>query len=349
MPFLSESLRRVGVYDYGLYGYAGGFTCNYLPDNPNEFLLGNWDETFGNPLEYGATCWRKFQPLAPKAGLAQFLGELKDLPHQLRDTAKFFRNHWRMMSGRSRRSFVQDQAGHYLNLQFGWIPFVRDLVEFFAAQRTVEERLAQIKRDNGNWIRRSGTLFRTHEEEVIGDYGNFLHPIHQFMLASTADPGSSQLVRVIEQEVWFAGSFRYWIPDIDTSGTKSRLARRHLGLELNPALVWELMPWSWLIDWWSNYGTVVHNLSYLFQDNLAAKFAYCMCHRKEVTEVRTTTVMKPQFGGTWRETFKTSFERKARAEATPFGFALKSSEFTGRQWSIIAALGLSRLRSAVRY
>jgi hypothetical protein len=39
----------------------------------------------------------------------------------------------------------------------------------------------------------------------------------------------------------------------------------------------------------------------------------------------------------------TTVERKERIKATPFGFGLVDSDFTNRQWAILAALGITRL------
>jgi hypothetical protein len=35
---------------------------------------------------------------------------------------------------------------------------------------------------------------------------------------------------------------------------------------------------------------------------------------------------------------------KLRQQASPFGFGVPSSAFTAKQWAILAALGISRLR-----
>ena len=37
-------------------------------------------------------------------------------------------------------------------------------------------------------------------------------------------------------------------------------------------------------------------------------------------------------------------ERKQRSVGSPFGFGLSPGDFSARQWSILAALGLTRMR-----
>jgi hypothetical protein len=111
------------------------------------------------------------------------------------------------------------------------------------------------------------------------------------------------------------------------------------GLKPSPSVLWEIIPWSWLIDWCSNVGDVIDNLSARALDNLAAKYAYVMGTKKqEVTLISVADF----YNGPQTETWSGTFTRKLRQEASPFGFDLSSDMFSARQWSILAALGISR-------
>jgi hypothetical protein len=113
------------------------------------------------------------------------------------------------------------------------------------------------------------------------------------------------------------------------------------GFNITPEILWELTPWSWLADWETNMGTVLHNLSAFAQDGLVMRWGYAM-------EEKISSVTYDLSGGRFfngestdcTQTFETI--RRQRWNATPYGFGLNPDGFTARQWSILAALGISR-------
>jgi len=121
-------------------------------------------------------------------------------------------------------------------------------------------------------------------------------------------------------------------------------ARHVLGLDLTPEVLWNVMPWSWAVDWFSSTGDVIHNLTDWSTDGLVLKYGYIMEHsivRDTLTFVGETGLLAryPQRP----DTLVLVSEAKVRRPATPFGFGLNLSAFTGRQKAILAALGMSRL------
>lgn len=122
-------------------------------------------------------------------------------------------------------------------------------------------------------------------------------------------------------------------------------ANKLLGTRLTPEVLWNLAPWSWAADWITNTGDVLHNISMFAQDGLVLRYGYVM---EETIIERTWTLhgvgfkSSPgpyNFSSTLREI------HKVRRKATPFGFGVSEEAFTPRQYSILAALGMSRGRS----
>lgn len=114
-----------------------------------------------------------------------------------------------------------------------------------------------------------------------------------------------------------------------------------LGLRLDPELLWNLAPWTWLIDWFGNLGDVVTNGSQYLFDGLVMKYGYVMEHYKEVSIFDTTPIRF--INGTSASPQATFLrETKRRLGATPFGFGLDIATLSEWQWSILAALGMSR-------
>jgi hypothetical protein len=138
------------------------------------------------------------------------------------------------------------------------------------------------------------------------------------------------------------------IPTASNNGYVDRL-RDLLGLKLTPEVIWELTPWSWLIDWFSNIGLVVENLSNLHASNLILNYAYSTICREAVdSSVTSRPALTSASTGyrTWEGDVVTKYEtwQKVRLKASPYGFATTLNSLTGSQWAILVALGLARQR-----
>jgi hypothetical protein len=326
--------------------YEGGFCCSQNLLSHLTFTSANLAKLgdFGNVDSYGATGWNKFRPTRSDAGLAEFLGEIKEVPRMLQTTAKGFHNLWKSMGGSPTGFSPKAVADHWLNTQFGWVPFLNELVSFYKATQGLDKRVKQLRRDNNQWVRRGGTVAVSSDSETISE--SETSHIHYPTLATQhyAGPpyGSHIIKRSIQRNVWFEGRYKYWIPSLEDGAWPAGVIARVFGALPSPSLVWELTPWSWLIDWCSNAGDCIANMSSIMYDNLVAKYAYIMgTTREEVIATSTSNLKVGPHTASWTA----SLTAKQRGGASPFGFGLTPGEFSPRQWSILAALGLTRLGS----
>lgn len=293
--------------------------------------------------QYGAAGWNKFRPTRSGADLGTFLGEAHEIPRMLKTTAKGFANLWRSMGGSLSGFTPKKLANHWLNHQFGWLPFLSDLRGLYKTTKTLDKRLKQLRRDNGRWIRRGGTIsMETDSEEVLNYQATpGLSPALTSSFYATPY-GSAVVTRTIERHYWFEGAFRYWIPGKPNSWQwNARAVAMLYGAYPSPSLLWELTPWSWLIDWWADVGDAIANLSSIWFDNLCAKYSYVMGKTRRIA---TSVGMSNYASSPVTMTRTAFFETKARAAGSPFGFGLTGGDFTSRQWSILGSLGLTRLR-----
>jgi len=341
-----------------LYRYEGGFAPRILPAsfNPDytytdlhlEATLGD-DTLFpeeSDAEQYGATAWRRMRPGNPTADLGIFVGEFRDIPRTLMGTAKFFSNLWKSQGG-SRKLFApKNIADNWLNVQFGWMPFLNDLRKFNRTYDRINDSLRRIIYQNNRWVKKSCSIGTDVETVVVGgsttDCG--LHPILPTSFYQSEFPfrsGSHTITSQRSTNVWAEGKFRYYIPHGSfEGGAWEKRARLALwGGIPSPALLWELTPWSWLVDWGSNVGDILSNLGPNAVENLVAKYAYVM--KRTDVELRLNTTLELH-DSTFQDTFVYPLSWKTRVKASPFGFSLSSAMFSARQWSILAALGLSR-------
>ena len=333
----------------GLYRYAGKHLPVQQPASWLDYSGSTADfqaaksAGWGDVSSYGPVGWNKLRPTKPDVDVGTFLGEIKEVPRMLQTTARGFAKLWRHMKGDRMAFGPKDVANHWLNTQFGWFPFLSTLRDFYTTTKNLDQRLKQLRRDNGKWVRRRGSVHRETESEILAsvDGSPGLSPV---LVSGLYDSpyGSYTIVSKRTQKVWFEGAFRYWIPGKPGSWEWNAKAVTLLyGMQPSPSLIWELTPWSWLIDWCSNAGDVIANMTSIVYDNLCAKYADVMGTTSQEVVFTGSSNYKT---GTITESWSAKLLRKSRVHASPFGFGLTSLDFTARQWSILAALGITRLR-----
>jgi hypothetical protein len=285
----------------------------------------------------GTTAIARTVPTNPAASTAQFLGELREgIP---------------TVPGSSylNRGGPGSLADEYVNVEFGLKPIISDIQQIWTASQLAERRIAQLERDSGRLVRRRYSFppeLTTDPIELVAD------PYPGSPGLRTGSTGAYPSVtgklyreRTTEVRYWFSGAYTYCYPKGDNSLDRMRRAASNLratfGLDISPELFWELTPWSWAVDWVSNVGDVMANISRFSRDGLVMRYGYVMCTWK-CTD--TYTLTGQSFNGIGSPTLTQSFTTtvKKRVKATPYGFAVDPVDFTTRQWAILAALGISR-------
>lgn len=285
----------------------------------------------------GATAIAKCQPTNSIADVSTFLGELlKDgLPSIIG-----------AQTWRDRTDLARSAGSEFLNVQFGWLPLVSDITKFTGGVSKASAVLAQYERDAGKVVRRrfNFPLERSTSTTIVGSTNN-RQRLSPFKTTYQKGGGRSvQRTRETVRSRWFSGAFTYHLPsgyDSRKTMDKYALLADRLGLTPTPETLWELAPWSWAVDWFSNAGDVVANVSAFTQYGLVMRYGYMMDHTI-VTDTYTQdrTGLEPQFGSAPPLVLVT--ETKVRKQAHPFGFGVSWNGLSPIQTSILAALGLSR-------
>lgn len=275
---------------------------------------------------YGATGIKRSIPTIPDVSIAQTLGELKEgLPSLIG---------LKTLRDRTPRGM----AGEYLNYQFGIRPLLSDIQGYYETAKNASRIQEQLKRDSGRLIRRRRTLLNDVSTTSKVTSNVYPYPANAYSF----NRGTLTVTTKVHRVVWFSGAFKYEI-DRKVFSLLDKLAdfNRLYGFVPTPATAWELMPWSWLVDWVLPVGDSISNISYLGRDGLWMPWGYVMGHT--ITE-ETSTWIGRGFSGRYISTsVRSTFEVKQRLKAHPLGFGIKSEELTPSQLAILAALGISRL------
>lgn len=320
-----------------LYDYEGVFQPPYGQIISNESPSG-FGTTWGDPTNYGPTGWNRFKPTRSKCDLSVFLGELRDIPGMIKRT-------WELRRGVKR---FKDLGSHYLNHEFGWMPFVRDLYSFFETANKVGRYYDNFRRNNGQKVRRSGNVASGSNSTCVDVGPGCLPALNSaFYDVGYVQPNGKKWV-TDSYRFWFEAAFRYWIPDLPEKPGLPQFARM-FGLTVSPSVIWELTPWSWLVDWFASIGDNLANVTDSL-DNLVAEYAYVMGHNVHsvryeynvdyYSHVVGTQKQSPSHGTCYIQKF---WETKWRLPASPYGFGLSWPDFSARQLAILAALGITRM------
>lgn len=147
---------------------------------------------------------------------------------------------------------------------------------------------------------------------------------------------------------WFEGEFSFFFPlGFDPESYLER-ANVLFKMELTPRTLWELAPWSWMIDWFLHIEDSIASNEIAANDHLIMHYGYAMettSYKTEISWRRTSGSSNgfsnvPSFGKLINETV-----HKRRIRANPYGFQVNpTGSLTGSQLNILGALGLSKAR-----
>jgi len=148
------------------------------------------------------------------------------------------------------RTVAQKIASGNLNYQFGWKPLLSDLAGLLGVQASVDKRVAQLSRLH----EKGGGSFKA-------DVGTVTLPGTKSLWAFPPGGGTMYVRHTGFCRRWISVS---WIPSYDPrteipdlNQIRHQAFRSVLGLTVDLSTAWELLPWSWLVDWFSNLGSIL--------------------------------------------------------------------------------------------
>lgn len=284
----------------------------------------------------GATAISRCEPTSPLVGLGTALGELR------RDGLPSVK----IASLKERNRRLRAAGQDYLNYEFAWKPFLADVRGLADAVVKSHDEIQRYK------AQANKPIHRTYEFPLVtsGSVDELLantKPAGPKISSSTWNLSGGPLSRSYSKRTrtWFSGSFLVHMPISDDQMAKVRRhyqqANHLLGIAPTPDVIWNLTPWSWLADWFTNTGDILSNVRAFAVDGLVMRYGYIMQETKSTTTYQL-------LNSEWVNGVSTSpsliIERvnQKRLPATPFGFGLTWDSFTPRQLAILAAIGVTR-------
>lgn len=339
-----------------------GFPVGYrpAPADPNA--------AFAPPtsLEMNNYAWKIFSetnPSAPNFSLPTFIGELKDMPSLVKNWYGLFRDAYpAKLAGQAGRRWSnllkiapEIAASGHLTWRWAIAPFVRDLKLMMRFQELVENKMKEIKRlSEGKRLNRRITLgFRTSE---VTEPAGYFHSFGAMIYGRRNIQYSERTWGTCQYEISIPDYLAGWLRDKPAKtryhdNAARRAMRIVTGLTAYEALAtaWELTPWSWLIDWFTGFGTVINACNNTL--NLQRRNACLMREAK----AHARFIVDPSLTDGWvslrDRSYFTKFTRKERyvVAAPTLAFAPSYTVlFKDSAWSILRSLYILQSGPSIR-
>lgn len=312
----------------------------------------NWDE-------YNA---RAFMAMAPSLNsgnsLINFLYELKDFKHLAGSALNAFRSRQSViyalinelgLNPRTLREAVRKGktlkhlSKLYLSYEFAWRPFVSDVMQLISALTGFDKKWKEfVKRAGVPQQRYWGTFVTGTEEGGSVYYTEDVGPPG----GTTGDYSPYVRVRVrkvADDGIRFHASmrYRYSLPsDALSAAGQIKGLLDSLGVRRNPAIVWNAIPYTFLLDWVVNVGKLLDSVSL---DNLQVQteiIEFCSsAKRKKV--VSLTVQPNTQINGSYQWLGEREMRRLTKTHyRRTVGFPSRTSllAVSGLSWSEISKM-----------
>lgn len=310
-----------------LYGeplHLSGFGCGGVPmDRIKDIytaILAN-DESYthcpvnGRPTdgELAAKLVADTNPSRPVVDLPVFVAQLGEIP--------------RLFKGYGDNIF-KNIANANLSYQFGIKPLVSDLMSLLNFQDEFAKRERELKALASGGLRCKRTLW-----SGSGQYSAERQTFYDYPFAR------HQIQRNTSEKVW---GFCRWVPSSNMPTTEDairNLAKRAvLGLTFDFASAWELIPWSWLIDWCSSAGNFLQASRNIVPCSVTD--VLIMSHKVTEMQAKKTWSLDANLqGGDINSRLSTG----SRSPATPT-LSAHLPVLSLRQLSILGSIGMQRYR-----
>lgn len=248
-------------------------------------------------------------------------------------------------------------GSEFLNVTFGWSPIIRDAANVLLVMLTLDRMVYS------ETNRRKRSFDGPFQETLVDGSGgpNWYPPLSFTTLGGTSTMLTSGQFFWTEKTLVkedYRYSSRYSAiakPNSRSAGFADQAEEilRRLGLVEDPTLLWELIPWSWLVDWCTNIGnsiTAAHVYSPITGKH-AVDYAYVTTQLTVQREVEVQRFVKQhnnsnvitEYTPLTKRGYFTSVSR-TRDRATPFGFGTQLGSISSSQFAILVALGLAKSR-----
>lgn len=191
-------------------------------------------------------------PSARRFDALREIGELRDLPRTLYDTVTGIKE---IVGGRG-----TNVSSAYLNKEFGWDPIFNSLLQLVELPEKITNRVNYLITRSKGYL--PTTLRSRHnyvESMSVAGTSTF-----DGVLDEIIDDTSHSAARLAEWRIAVNCLIRF--PPMELPLLKEELKSRMYGLKFRVSDLWNLMPWTWLFDWFAGVGEYIDTVCAVNED-----------------------------------------------------------------------------------
>jgi hypothetical protein len=249
---------------------------------------------------------------------------------------------------------LNEGGSQYLNAVFGWMPSINDIHNFIQTLLSLSDsiygesyRRERFSKPEPQVWERQGTL-------DFSTYKDFLSDVPTVQDGAGGSFPGTYTVTSSRDHFFRARYSGIAKPNPAAKGymEKAMEELKRTGVVYD-ALVWDLTPYSWLIDWFVTMGHSISNANAYapLSGRYNVDYAYlttryivtCQFRPSQRYYQTNSSGYRNQYWWDGGNSF-VSLDIKHREQATPFGFGTRLDSLTQSQFQILAALGLAKVR-----
>jgi hypothetical protein len=190
------------------------------------------------------------------------IAELRDLPRLLRDSVKRLKDLENFL-----RRLPSSSGGLYLEYKFAWESTFKAVQDMLELPEKIAKRVNYLLSRNGKLT----TLrYRYRYTEALSSFPtlNFETYPYDVALDSTSVRGSHAV------EMRCAVNAQIDLPHVDIPELRKELLTRLWGLDAQPSDIYNLVPWTWLFDWFGGMAEYLNVIETLSNDTSLVNYGF---------------------------------------------------------------------------
>jgi len=264
-------------------------------------------------------------PNVPHVSVPTIIGELKDLPSLIKVRGD---------------GFLKKVAQSHLSWRWALRPMLSDLRKLCNFARAFDNRLKELYSLRDGRVMKRRCHLDNSTVRTVNETNHWFHSGYGVLL-------QGPFQRFYTKRVWGTAQWKLApdsvLPQLGFDPLKKLAAGLSLGITNHEMLAaaWELAPWSWLVDWFSNIGDVIAATNNSVELNWQK--ICVMRHMTQVTDAKVDRAISTPWV-TLDSDYVLRYERKERYPCTPvlpFQFPMLPI-IDGGKMSILASLAALR-------
>jgi len=164
---------------------------------------------------------------------------------------------------------IKDIPNEYLSFHFGWKQTYKDIVDLLSQPEKLSKKFIFLNKRNGK-----ATTFRVKRNlsSALADVSGFTYDVSPYEYSASTVSSLSR-----ESELRLVVNAIYEFPDINTPQFRLSQFRRLTGVEPRFTDVYNLIPWTWLVDWFTGFGNYVELIDQMHHDSSLVNWGLITC------------------------------------------------------------------------